>query len=404
MENVMGKLLKIGIEHPARVMDFAELTKGLFTEVSEGNVRVNYHPEFPHLALFKYSQDCVTGRRWNKFSLMARGLILDLKDKKIIATPFVKFFNFGEIEPGSKSIIQSEFTVTEKVDGSLGIMFFYAGQFRFATAGSFISDQAKWAEKWMYKEIPVDKIDKTNTYLFEIIYPENKIVVNYYFEGLVLLSVFDSYGLEYEYEQIKWEASYMGTHYAQRYDFEDMDSILNNAKTLDRNSEGYVIRFKKNGIRLKVKGDEYVRIHRLVSRVTPIAIWESILNGDNLNEIKKELPEEMENDFNTIVEIIYGKLDTFLKEVESLHIKTKLMSDKELGIYMQGDPIDLKDRIFKETLRYVFPMRNNKFYESFNDIKSIVRRKIFNAFKPKANVLDGYTPSSVVNRFTDLNN
>jgi len=117
MRKIMEILLQNGIEHPARTTDFLELTQGLFIEVANGNVHVNYHPEFPHLALFKYTQDCVTERRWNKFSLMARGLILDLKNQVVVSTPFIKFFNYSEIEQGSKSVIQSEFVVTEKVDG-----------------------------------------------------------------------------------------------------------------------------------------------------------------------------------------------------------------------------------------------------------------------------------------------
>ena len=48
-------------------------------------------------------------------------------------------------------------------------------------------------------------------------------------------------------------------------------------------------------------------------------------------------------------------------------------------------------------------MRKNQFHEKLNDLdpKHLMRRKVFSAFKPKANYLEGYTPSSAVNRFTD---
>jgi len=117
MEDFIKLIKKLSIVHPAREMEFSDLTQGLFTEVEKGNINVNYHPQFPHLALFKYTHECATERKWNKFSLMARGLILDLQNKVVVATPFIKFFNFGEIESGSTSIIQSEFIVTEKADG-----------------------------------------------------------------------------------------------------------------------------------------------------------------------------------------------------------------------------------------------------------------------------------------------
>lgn len=112
----MKILLDFGVEHPARTIDFDELVQGLFEEVSNGNINVNYHPEFPHLALFKYSQDCVTEKRWNKFTIMARGLILDLKNKKVVATPFIKFWNCNEII-NYENFFSPEFLATEKVDG-----------------------------------------------------------------------------------------------------------------------------------------------------------------------------------------------------------------------------------------------------------------------------------------------
>jgi RNA ligase len=398
----MKELLKFGIEHPARVMEFSDLTKGLFAEVANDNVTVGYHPEFPHLAIFKYSLNCVIERNWNDFTLIARGLILDLLNKTVVATPFTKFFNHGEMEAGSKSIIEPEFTATEKMDGSLGIMFYYEDKFRFATAGSFISEQADWAEQWAFNNMPLDKMDRTNTYLFEIIYYENKIVVDYNFEGLVLLAIYDSYGLEYDYEQIKWEASYMNVRHAMRYDFKDMNSILAKAKTLNKDNEGYVIRFK-SGPRLKIKGDEYCRIHRILSKVTPLAIWEAIVEGDDLVEVRLELPEEMEKDFNEIISIYEQHLKDFVKEVTELYEKSKIfVDDKELALYMDENPNAYKSEKYKTASNYIFMMRSCKFYPALRECGSFTRRRIFKSFRPKSNVLKGYTPSSLVNRFTDI--
>jgi RNA ligase len=400
MDNIMKDLLKFGIEHPARVMDFSDLTKGLFAEVENGNVNVGYHPDFPHLAIFKYSLNCIMERNWNTFTLISRGLILDLKNKKVIATPFIKFFNYGELEAGSKSIIEPEFTVTEKMDGSLGIMFYYEDKFRFATAGSFISEQAAWAEMWANEKMPLDKIDKTNTYLFEIIYYANKIVVDYDFEGLVLLSIYDSYGLEYNYEQIKWESSYMNVHHAAQYDFKDMNSILDTAKTLSKDNEGYVIRFK-SGMRIKIKGEEYVRIHRILSKVTPLAIWDAIVAGDDLIEVRLELPEEMEKDFDKIIYIYEQNLRSFIKEVTVMYEKSKIFSDKELAEDMEQNPNSYKSETYKTPKNYIFMMRNCNFYPALRDYGSFTRRRIFKSFRPKSNVLEGYTPSSLVDRFTN---
>ena len=400
MEDFAKLVKELSVVHPAREMDFSELTQGMFLEVENGNINVCYHPEFPHLAIFKYSLDCVMERNWNKFTIIARGLILDLKNKEVLATPFIKFWNYDEIAK-AQLFIEPEFTVTEKMDGSLGIMFYYEDKFRFATAGSFISEQAGWAGQWAYNNMPLDKIAKTNTYLFEIIYHENKIVVNYDFEGLVLLAVFDPYGLEYDYEQVKWEASYMAIRHATQYDFKDMDSILDKAKTLNMNNEGYVIRFS-NGMRLKIKGDEYVRVHRILSRVTPIAIWDALVAGDDLIEVRLELPEEMEKDFDKIISIYEQNLRDFIKEVSVMYEKSKIfLDDKDLALDMKKNPNSYKSEKYKTAKNYIFMMRNCTFYTTLRDYGSFSRRRIFKAFRPKSNVLEGYTPSSLVNRFTN---
>lgn len=398
----MKSLFNFGIEHPARTIPFKELKDGLFAEIEKDNINVSYHKEFPDLAIFKYSLNCVFERNWNKFTLMARGLILDLKAEVVVATPFLKFFNYGEIESASFSVIEPEFTVSEKVDGSLGIMFFYAGEWRISTAGGFSSEQAFWAMKWMELNMPLEKIDKTNTYLFEIVYPTNKIVVQYDYEGLVLLGIFDSYGLEYDVKQLPKEASYLNTRCAKTYDFSDMDSILKKAEILDLSEEGYVIRFK-SGIRLKIKGNEYVRVHKIISHATPLAIWATMLSGDSLEDIRKEMPEEMQKDFDTIISIFNIKLAAFIAEVEELTESMESKSDKELGMFMQQHREAFRNCDFKTTKGYIFTMRQGKFYDKLNDLnpKQLMRRKVFMAFKPKANYLEGYTPSSAMNRFND---
>ncbi len=402
MEKITEILLEYGVEHPARVMDFTELTHGLFAEVDKGLIDVNYHPEIPHLAIFKYTQECVVDRHWNKFTAMARGLILDLKNKVVVATPFVKFFNYGEID--HKPIIQPEFTVMEKVDGSLGIMFCYEDQWMVSTAGSFSSDQAHWANKWMFANMPLDKIDKNNTYLFEIIYFENRIVVRYGYEGLVLLAIVDSYGLEYTYEQLMLEATYMETRCAKQYDFKDMDSILNRAKELGIDDEGYVIRFK-NGVRLKIKGDEYVRVHRLMCKVTPLAIWRSLGTGEDVEELKYSLPEEMERDFHLIVAILEGQLSDFVKEVERLFEKsTAWQSDKEFALYVKENPDEFKSDKFNAASNYIFMMRKCSFYKAVRSCDSYTRESVFKSFRPTLNRLKGYKPSVAVSMFTCNNN
>jgi RNA ligase len=384
--------------HPSKEMSFDILYNGIMKEVEEKFINFSVHPTYKELHIFKYSQKCVMEKHWNVFTLMARGLVIDVKNRIVKATPFIKFFNYNEIF-NVKDIVTSSYIVSNKYDGSLIILFNYNDEWITATCGSFISEQAVWAKKWLHENMYVNKLSKENTYLSEVIYPENKIVVNYDFSGLVLLSVYDKFGLEYNRELLEAESGEINLRCAKIFNFDSIEKIIETTKVLDRNHEGYVIRFD-NGIRVKLKTDEYIRIHRLISRVTPLAIWEVILHGEDTREIREQLPEEIRNDFDTINTIINNKLSIFIKKVEYLFSKTFHMSDKELGICMQQNPNYFKDKEFKEAKNYIFLMRRGSFYVSLNDFQSPVRQKIFNVFRPTSNKLDGFKDSSISNRFS----
>lgn len=119
---------------------------------------------------------------WNNTTLMCRGLIVDEYSQLIVARPFPKFFNLDEHNRETVPNLDptGPVHVTDKLDGSLGILFEGpTGNPQIATRGSFVSDQAihanaVWAER--YSSL---KLEQRLTYLFEIVYPGNRIVVDY---------------------------------------------------------------------------------------------------------------------------------------------------------------------------------------------------------------------------------
>jgi len=91
------------------------------------------------LTLFNYSPEVQYAGDWNPFELMSRGLILS-RSGEVVARPFDKFFNYGE---GGQFPTHPLVSVTEKMDGSLGILYRHDGLHKIATRGSFDSDQAR---------------------------------------------------------------------------------------------------------------------------------------------------------------------------------------------------------------------------------------------------------------------
>lgn len=384
---------------PLRLWNYKKLHDGLVKEVEAGMVNVQTHPEFPNLKIYKYSQGAVIERHWNKITLMARGLILDTDEKKVLATPFLKFFNYSELVPIS-DLMEKDFRATEKMDGSMGICFFYAKKWRVATGGSFASEQAKWANKYLEKFIDDKILDVKTTYLLEIIYPENRIVVPYSEDALYLLSAYKR-GYELEHQELQTVAHDAGFGLPETYDFNELDKILHEASVIDHTREGFVVRFK-SGVRVKIKGDEYCRIHKLISRVTPIAVWEMLLANDDMEDAKNDLPEEMERDYEKILSVLRGYLKETNDGIEYSYEMTKHLSDKELGLELSNKKSKLfDDEVFSKYRSYVFARRKDTYFENFEEVDSKSRRSVFKIFRPKGNFLAGYTPSSAMNRFND---
>src|SRR5579884_3064657 len=110
--------------HPARVMSYDELRAGLLEAERACNV-VAAREE--GLEVYTYTNGCRFENRWDLFSLLARGLVLDPQAGRVVATPFPKFFNYGELIP---TLPDEPFEVTEKIDGSLGTLFHHKGRWR----------------------------------------------------------------------------------------------------------------------------------------------------------------------------------------------------------------------------------------------------------------------------------
>ena len=256
---------------------------------SEGLLYKQIHPTLP-LTIWNYTEKVQYESKWDEITLMCRGLVTD-NEGNVVARPFKKFFNIEE----NKHTPTEEFEVFEKIDGSLGLLFNYKGEWVLATRGSFTSVQAiKGSE--MLKTYHYDKLHKSYTYLFEIIYQENRIVCQYNYEDLILLGVintetgyeFDLYNNETDVI-VKNVIKNVGFNVVKKYDGVKDYSVLKGM--VGDNEEGYVVKFS-NGDRMKVKGEEYLRLHKIMTNLSTTAVWDVLSNGDSMDSLLKEVPDE----------------------------------------------------------------------------------------------------------------
>ena len=295
-------------------------------EERNGFINIKHHPEDDNIVILNYNEKTTFERRWNHETMTARGLILDLtsatnNEIHVLASPFPKFFNIGEnpeYEEGYQDWkVES---VMEKMDGSLGISYYFNDEIRFATRGSFVSEQAiKATEIWRekYRQFHNMKIDVKVpvTYLVEIIYPENRVVVDYgKQEELVMLGITyiseNSRIPESPYSDLKYEAELLKMKVAEEYKF-SIDEMLNMKSMIDPNEEGWVVKFT-NGKRLKIKGDQYMSVQRIMHGLSIKAKYKAWFEG-RLDLYIMQLPEEFR-----------GELESFREYVEEM---TKVMGE-----------------------------------------------------------------------------
>ena len=228
------------------------------------------------LRILNYTAKATYSRHWNEATVACRGLILD-DDDRVVARPFPKFF--GPSEPDAPAIpTQQEMEVTAKLDGSLGIAYTHPeSDVRLATRGSLASEQALeatriWRERYGHVVIP-----EGVTPLFEIIYPDNRVVLDYgEMRDLVLIALIDTEtGADIDAADLAWPGPR-----AETVSFTDFEALLDHISSAgESDCEGYVARFAADEarphIRFKLKFPAYVVAHRVIFGLTSTRVWEA---------------------------------------------------------------------------------------------------------------------------------
>jgi RNA ligase len=229
----------------------------------------------------------------------------------------------------------------------LGILFNYEGEWVFATRGSFTSEQSVKGFE-MLQKYDYQKLHKDYTYLFEIIYNENRIVVKYLFEDLVLLGMINTetgyeVDLHHEGNDMRLKNLIHNLEFKVVKQYDGIEDYTKLKSLIDNNAEGFVIRFS-NGDRMKIKGEEYLRLHKIMTNVSTTGIWEMLSNGDNVNELLKDVPDEF-----------YKKIQNYVRDLKYNYVQISEMAGKlhdgfRYGKYNDVDPEPTK----KEFAEFVF--------------------------------------------------
>jgi RNA ligase len=252
-----------------------------------GFLRKRPHATLP-LDVYNYTVKAqyLPGHEWSEALKDCRGLILD-REGHIVGRPFRKFWEYrfvlSEVPAGER------FHVWEKLDGSLGIVCSYEGRRIAATRGRFDSAQALWLAAYLDREHPDFLPADGMTWLFEIVYPANRLVVDYGdTAGAFLLAVLDRAARDL------WPAFDQCVRFRKARRFEgiaDFTEIDSDPRFAGR--EGFVVQWE-SGMRAKVKLAEYRRLHRLITELSTRTIWEMLRTGQDTSLLVDRVPADFE--------------------------------------------------------------------------------------------------------------
>jgi len=360
----------------------------------DGLLHKQTHPTLD-LTIWNYSPRVQYEKLWDDVTIQCRGLVTNSKGD-IVARPFKKFFNYEEHKP--EDLPNETFEVYEKMDGSLGILFYYEyelsderryniwfnnnyetgmerffdpnnlpdfdnpyyeptpktkGEWIMATRGSFTSSQAIKGKE-LLDRYDFERLHKGYTYLFEIIYKENRIVCEYDYEDIVLLGMIETKSgnevdIHNSNEDIRFQnmISNIGFRVVMLYKTwgEGYDLLK---EEISKDREGYVVRFK-NGFRMKIKGEEYKRLHRILTNVSNRDIWEYLRVGKPLDEILDKVPDEfydwVKSEESKFLEM-YRITDTMC-QLTFMNIIKPEMTRKESALKIKEQKLDLQALLFR---------------------------------------------------------
>jgi T4 RnlA family RNA ligase len=319
------------------------------TRVNAGLIRIRDIPSFSGITVCCYTEKVQYEHLWDEYTSMARGLVFSYNGK-ILSRPFKKFFNLGEVDENSLDW-DGDIEISEKLDGSLIVVSFHNGAMILNSKCSFDSEHAVFAKKWIEEHLSKwyerecyysSKIERDLTFCFEAIFPDGRIVIDYgNLEQLVLLSIIhtDS-GKECRYDDVKSFADYYDIPIVKRHVFDSTEDFVDTVRGRPiSEGEGVVIRFVNSNTRVKVKSDEYVKLHRLISHMSEKHIWDVLMSGGDISVIYSTLPDELYEEVKKITKDLmdeYSQIEqlAFFSMYELNQLKTR----REKAVFINEHP------------------------------------------------------------------
>lgn len=280
-----------------------------------------------------------------------------------------KFGNWGELYADTKKIDWTKpVSVQEKVDGSIIRCWFHKGLWHVSTNGTIDAFKAECGdstygdvfysiiEKYTTVRDFFDVLDTHYTYWFEMVHPQyNQIVVHYnepaiyYLGSRNIITMKENVVLPFEiFDMCNW------IKIPKRFEYTNLDDILEACHNMGEDEEGYVVcaynQIENDSfLRIKCKGDEYLKRHKLrgngpLTVVKIVSLWQD----DTIDDFLAYFPEHTTH----VNEVIH--------KIRDLYEKADIAYDVVKGTGPRKDFAMRAKSYIKPIQSYLFARLDNK--------------------------------------------
>lgn len=288
--------------------------------------------------------------RYDGFYRECRSIVIDIRNECIVLCPFRKFFNINELEETSLVNVQNRINnaktveFSNKLDGSMQSATWYKGNIVMAGSQA-INPENSWRLQDGYRmicELPgyemMLKDHVGTTFIFEYISLKDAHVVKYTKEqeGLYLIGMRNNgTGREYDYKTVLNMAKMYNIPTTELFD-KTLDKVMNELddKSSDE-AEGFVINI--GGYKVKVKYNDYVHIHKALSKLSSINLIIRSIADDKYDDLLAKLPIAYHENVKRVAIIVMKYINDTEKKIREYYNEAPKSSQKEFMIYVSNN-------------------------------------------------------------------
>lgn len=259
----------------------------------------------------------------------ARGLIINIKTKRVVCHSFNKFFNYDD--SNSKPIDWNSAKVLDKIDGTLVNLWWDDNEWHWSTNGNIDAFKgitniktntfgnciirAITNEELTYDEF-LSYFKPAYTYMFELVTPANILVTKANEDKLYYLSCRNMITGKEETKTV------LPVIAPKQYHFNNIKKVVEAANKFDDQHEGYVV-VDNNYNRVKVKGKEFLKSFYINNfQLSKHQLMDILLQKEVYDEFIKTFPQyipalkDLEDKWNAI-DLEIKRANDELKRIES---------------------------------------------------------------------------------------